>query len=124
MYAPRSQTHQIGSKKELFLISGNEDKEYKSAKVACSTMVPSVKSDDITDTDEDLETLLVQDKRSTPRKPFGNSFSRSNKPVTKQLGYSGKPQYDPIKALNMLKERQNIPGIKREPHMDAVPSGC
>jgi hypothetical protein len=84
-----------------------------------------VKSEDITDTDEDLETPLVQDRRSTPRKPFGNSLSRSNKPVTVQLkGYSGKQQYDPIAAMNMWKERQDISGIKREPHEDAISSLC
>ena len=39
-------------------------------------------------------------------------------------GYSGKPKNDPITALNMLKERQDIPGIKRELQEDAVQSGC
>ena len=81
-----------------------------------------MKSEEITDTDEDLETLLVQDKRSSPTKPFGNSLSRSNKLVLK--GYSGKQQYDLITALNMQKETQDIPGIKQEQHEDAVLSEC
>jgi hypothetical protein len=108
--------------KELFQISWNKDKENKPAKVAQSTLVLLVKSEDIMDSDEDLETMLVL---LTPRKPFRNSLSRSNKPVMKQLkGYSVKQQYDQILALNMRKERQDIPGIKREPHVDAGSSGC
>lgn len=72
-----------------------------------------------------MKTLPVQGKRSTPRKPFGNSLSRSNKPMTTQLkGHSEKSRYNPITAMDMLQERQDIPGIKREPHIDAVSSGC
>ncbi len=69
---------------KFFMISGNEDKENKPAKVARHTLVSLVKPKDITDTDEELETPLVRDKRSTPREPFGNhdGLSRSNKQVT------------------------------------------
>ena len=62
--------------KELFRISGNEDRENTPAKVSCSTLVPLVKLKDITDTDDDHETKLERDKRSTPRKPFRNRLSR------------------------------------------------
>ncbi len=83
-----------------------------------------MKSEDITDTDEDLEPLLVQDKKPSPKKPFGSSLSRSNKPVMKSLkGYHGKQNYDLITALNMWKERQDKPGIKREPQGDVVQPG-
>jgi hypothetical protein len=84
-----------------------------------------VKSDDITDTDEDLETPPVRDKRSTPRKPFGNSLGRSNKPVAILITVHGdKLQYDLIMAMKMQQERQDIPGVNREPHTDAVSSRC
>ncbi len=64
--------------KESFRVTGNEDMENKPAKVARRTRALSVKSGDITDTDEDLEILLVQDKEVSPKKAFGSSLSRSN----------------------------------------------
>ncbi len=39
-------------------------------------------------------------------------------------GYSYKQHYDLITAVNMLKERQGIPGIKHEQQEDAVQLGC
>ncbi len=88
---------------------------------------PIVKSEDITDTqaDEDLETQPVRVKGSTPRKPFGSSLDRSNNPVAIPITvHDGKLQYDPITAMILRQERQDIPGIKRVLHAGAVLSGC
>ena len=64
--------------RKYLLVQGTKDKENKPAKVARRTLVSLVKSEDITDTDEDLEILLVQDKEVSPKKAFGSSLSRSN----------------------------------------------
>ncbi len=64
--------------KEISRVSWDEDKENHPAKVACHALVPIVKSDDITDTDEDVETPPVRDKRSAPRMSFRSSLGRSN----------------------------------------------
>ncbi len=66
----------------------------------------------------------MQDKRSTPRKPFGNSLGRSNKPVAIPITVHGSELlYDQIMAMKMLQERQDIPDIGQEQHIDAVSSG-
>ncbi len=49
------------------------DKENQASKVAQHAQALVVRSEDISDTDEDLETQPVQVKRSTPSKPFGSS---------------------------------------------------
>ena len=49
-------------------------------------LILAVKHDDVTDTDEGLETQLKQDKKLSPMKvPFCNSPGRSNKPVVRSL---------------------------------------
>jgi hypothetical protein len=94
------------------------------AKVACHALVPIVKSEDLTDTDEDLETFPVLDKRSTPMKPCGSSLGRCNKPVAGPITvHGGKLLYDPITAMKMRQERQDTPRIKRDPHAGVVYSG-
>jgi len=101
------------------------DKENQPAKVAEHAQVQVVKSKDVSGTDEDLETQPVRVKRSTPRKPFGSSLDRSNNPVaTPTTAQDGKLRYVPVMAMNLRQERQDIPGIKRDPHAGAVSSGC
>ncbi len=82
--------------------SVDEDKENQPAKVARRAQVPIVISEDITDTDEDLETLPVLVKRSTTREPFGSSLDRSNNSAAILIKvHSGKLWYDPIKAMKL-----------------------
>ncbi len=122
---PKISDLQYRKQKEKSRGSGGEDKENQPAKVARQTLVPIVKSEDITDTDENLENPPVRDTRSTPRKPFGNSLDRSTNPVAIPISvHGGKMRYDQITAMKLRQERQDIPGIKREPHTDAVSSGC
>ncbi len=123
MSAPRSRTRR-GKQKESSRGSGDKDKENQPAKVARSVLVPVVKLEDLTDTDEDLETLPVQDKRSSPRKPFGSRLDRSNKPFARPLVQDCIQLYDPITVMKMLQERQDIPGTKGDPHAGAVLPGC
>ncbi len=76
-----------------------------------------MRSEDISDTDEDLETQPAQVKRSTPRKPFGSSLERSNNSVDiPTKAHDGKLRYDPITAMKLRQERKDIPGIKRDLH--------
>ncbi len=110
--------------KEASRSSWDEDQENQPAKVARHVLVPVVKSEALPDTDEDLETPPVRDKISSPRKPFARSLDRSNKPVAGPMVQDGKLRYDPIWAMKMLQERQDIPGSKRDPHAGAVSPGC
>ncbi len=80
-----------------------------------------MKSEDVSDTDEDLKTQPVQVKRSTPRKPFGSSLERSNNPVDiPTTANDGKLRYNQVTAMKLRQEGQDIPGIKRDPHAGAV----
>jgi hypothetical protein len=123
---PKIEASPAREQKESFRIQGTEDKENKPVKVARSTLVPTVKNDDITDTDEDLVTQLEQDKQLSPKKvPFSNSPSRSNKPLRRLLkGNSRKPHYNLITAQKIWKVGQDATGIKRQPQEDEAQFAC
>ena len=103
------------------------DKENQPAKVARHAQVLVVKSEDFSNTDEDLKTQPVRVKRSTARKPFGSSLDRSSNSVAIMIqttAHDGKLRYDAVTAMKLRQEKQDIPGIKRDPHAGAVSPGC
>ncbi len=77
------------------------DKENEPAKVAQHAQALVVRSEDIRDTEEDLETQPVQVKRSTPRKPFGSILENSNDLVNiPTKAHHFKLWYDPVTGMN------------------------
>ncbi len=106
------------SRKQKGLLRGpaDVDKENQPAKVTRHAQVLVVRSEDVSDTDEDLETQPVPVKRSTPRMPYGSSLDRSNNSVALlTTAHDGKLCNDQVTAMKLRQERQDIPGIKREP---------
>ncbi len=81
---------------------------------------------DVLDSDDDLLPKLLQVKKPAAKKlPFGNSPSKSNKPVTKSnKGTISKPHYDPFTAQNLLKEQQDKPRTKHASQEEAMQFGC
>ncbi len=115
------------SRKKKGFPQGSVDvyKENQPAKVARHAQALVVRPENIRDTGEDLEMQPVQVKRSTPRKPFGSSLERSNSSVdVPTKAHHGKLWYDPVTAMKLRQERQDIPGIKRDLHTCAKSLGC
>ncbi len=96
------------------------DKENQPAKVARHAQAMVAESEDIRCAEEDPETQPVQVKRSTTRKPFGSSLARSKNSVDiSTKSQRCKPQYDPVTAMKLRQERQDIPGIgSRQPQQN------
>ncbi len=96
---PKIKASSAEKQKDSFRIQGNEDKENKQVKAACSTLVSTPKHEEDLDTNDDgLATQLVQDEKLPPRRvPFGKSPSRSNKPLMRYSKGKGRKQlYDLI----------------------------